>query len=41
LKGEVGDVGGQREFQEKIRPEVRVGEKKFGIARINEDGAKD
>lgn len=41
LQGEIGEVGGDGELQEEPRPESVVGEKGFGVAGVDEDGAED
>lgn len=41
LEGEVGEVGGDGEFEEEPGPESVVGEEGFGVAGVDEDGAED
>src|SRR6202167_6682755 len=41
LEPEIGNVGGQREFQEEIRAEVSGGQKQLGAACVDKDRAED
>ena len=41
LEGEVGEVGGDGEFEEEPGPESVIGEEGFGVAGVDEDGAED